>query len=67
MIRSQAVPSVEPPMYGRSEAGTKDTAAAHQKLATARATAASARFLMRLAQPRSVAYRYTTKTAGRAM
>ncbi len=54
-------------MYGRSEAGTRDTAAAHQKLATLRVTPASARFLVRFAQPRSVAYTYTTRTAGSAM
>ncbi len=61
------MPSVEPPMYGRSDAGTADTAAAHQKLETAKATAASTRFLIRFAQPRFVAYTYTRKIAGSAM
>lgn len=57
MIRFQAVPSVEPPMYGRSSAGTRETAAAHQKLETARATPASDRFTIRFTRPVFAAYR----------
>lgn len=57
MIRFQAVPSVEPPMYGRSEAGTSDTAAAHQKLETASTTAARTRWTTRFTKAGLAAYR----------
>lgn len=67
MIRSQAVPSVEPPMYGRSEAGTRETTVAHQKLETANATVARASWTSFFFQPSLDASRYTAKTAGRAM
>ena len=49
--RSMKVLSVEPPMYGRADAGTRIVASTNQPAETINATVAPIRWPMRLIQP----------------